>query len=403
MIINLYKPIIMTNVTFTKAYLITIAMFVFALRAGAQTLTAGQNSSILKAQQGAVLELPGYLTGQKPIAALEYLKVVLPGPQFIISDDPEYIRVPEAIALQENVNPGTIRLYLYNVNGIKGPEKMDRKITVLIKNVGKQPLHIRMLKHAAQKPSTSYFKVGKETMADFYASEPENNIRSIQPGQAIPLDEQLETNIVKYDELVHGIYEFVVDQPAEISVLQTDPHTPGVKALNSIKTVLAPKSHSGAGRGLYGVANYKIKVQEVYNTQNGPGQVLVADGVVDPWIMGTENTTGQDVKDVGNYGVIYHVNMKWKSGDGRGLALVTWNPRCGAMSGAMVTSGGKFNGGIISLPSDRVITKGAPEVIFVQLFVPEKGVEEQTIELTYSPPAAGCLPTPLVFIPVDLK
>ena len=384
-------------------YLTSILVGLYVLPVIAQTLTAEQNSSILNAKQGALIELPGFLNTEINIPRLYYQKVVLPGPQFIISDDPEYIRVPEAIALQENVEPGRIRLYLYNVNGIKLPSQMIRKITAVIKNNGNQPLHLRMLKYSSQKPSTNYFKVGKEGMADFYAAKPQNIIRVIKPGNSIPIDEKLETNIVKYDELIHGIYEFIVDQPAEISIIQTAPQTTSTKALTTIKTVLAPKSHSGAGRGLYGIANYQINVKKVYNTQNGPGEVVVADGSQDPWIIGTENTTGQEVKDVGNYGVMYHINMKWRSADGKGLALVIWNPRCGAMSATMIASKGKFDSGIIQLPSNKLITKEASEGILVQLFLPNKNEEEQTINITYSPPAASCLPTPLVFIPVDMK
>jgi hypothetical protein len=55
------------------------------------------------------------------------------------------------------------------------------------------------------------------------------------------------------------------------------------------------------------------------------------------------------------------------------------------------------------LPSDRLITKKAPEAILIQVFSPAANGEEQTIHLTYSPPGASCLPTPLVFIPVDMN
>jgi len=91
------------------------------------------------------------------------------------------------------------------------------------------------------------------------------------------------------------------------------------------------------------------------------------------------------------------------------LALVTWNSRsadnqwCGGMAASMVVSEGKFPAGIIQLPNDRLITKKAPEAILIQVFKPTGNGEEQTLKLTYSPPGASCLPTPLIFIPVDLK
>ena len=140
---------------------------------------------------------------------INYQKTVLPGPQFIISDDPEYIRVPEAIALKEAVVPGAVRLYVYNVNGVKEPVKIDRKIIAVLKNTGKQPMHVRMLKYSSQKPSLNYFQIGKQGLADYFASNGSELIRTVAPGKSISIDEKLDKHVVKYDELVHGFYEFV--------------------------------------------------------------------------------------------------------------------------------------------------------------------------------------------------
>jgi hypothetical protein len=73
------------------------------------------------------------------------------------------------------------------------------------------------------------------------------------------------------------------------------------------------------------------------------------------------------------------------------------------MANSMVVGAGKFKEGIIQLPSDQLRTKGAPEAILIQVFPPAKSGEVQTIMLTYSPPGASCLPTPLIFIPIDME
>lgn len=372
----------------------------------AQSITAEQNAALLNADQGSIVHLPGFLTERMP--ALNYQKVVLPGPQFIISDDPEYIRVPEAIALKESVQPGTVRLYVYNVNGIKEPQKMDRKITAVIKNTGTGKMNIRMLKYSSQKPSGNYFKIGKEGLADYFASQGEKKGRTVKPGQAIAIDEKLEDHVVKYDELVHGFYEFVIDQPGEVYIVQTAPNTPGPKAIETIKTII-PIGHANAGRGLFGVSNYEVITDSVYDTRTGAVNLIVADGKKDPWVIGKEGTSGEQATLAGNYGVMYNIDMKWKSTDGKGLALVTWNSRsgdnqwCSGMAASMVVSRGKFNEGIIQLPKNQLVTKKAPEAILIQVFPPAQNGDVQHLKLTYSPPGASCLPTPLVFIPVDMK
>lgn len=372
----------------------------------AQVIRDEQAKELLQAKQGNIVELPGFLTEKIPF--INYEKVVLPGPQFIISDDPEYIRQPEAMALKEAVQPGAVRLYVYNVNGVVEPAKTDRKITAVIKNTGKGDMHIRMLKYSSQKPSENYFQVGKQGLADFLLSNGNEKIRTVKPGQCIPVDEQLEKNIVKYNELVHGFYEFVTDQPGEIAVIQTSPAVSGPDAFKRIKEV-APGRNSNAGRGLFGVSNYDVITEGVFDTGSGVSQIILADGKLDPWIRGREGSSGALAKLAGNYGVMYTIEMKWKSTDGKGLALVTWNSRaadnkwCNGMAAAMKVSPGKFDEGVIKLPSDRLTTKGAPEAILIQVFPPSPDNEVQTIRLTYSPPGASCLPTPLIFIPVDMK
>src|SRR5690606_29374203 len=180
---------------------------------------------IKKAKVGNLVILDEFLTTAYP--TVNYTKEVLPSPQFLISDDPEYIRVPEAIAMQENVAPGAVRLYVYNVNGVKEPQHIKTKITAVIKNTGKEKMTLRMLKYSSQKPSTNYFEIGKKGLEDYFKSDVQNDVRYIQPGEVVSIDQQLEKNIVSYDELVHGFYEFVVDQPAQISVLQTSPDKSG--------------------------------------------------------------------------------------------------------------------------------------------------------------------------------
>jgi hypothetical protein len=191
-------------------------------------------------------------------------------------------------------------------------------------------------------------------------------------------------------------------------VLQTDTKTPVTVAVDRIKTIL-PSKGNNAGRGLFGVSNYRVLAQDTLDTKNGIRQIILADGDKDPWVLGSEGSSGRVATLAGNYGVMYYIELKWKSTDGRGLALVTWNSRadngqwCGGMANTMVVSKGKFKEGIIQLPADRLITKKSPEAILVQVFPPAANGEEQTIRLTYSPPGASCLPTPLVFIPVDMK
>jgi hypothetical protein len=389
-----------------KALFSCLFLCVAALQVNAQVLKPGLDKEILKTQQGSIVLLPGFLT--EKMNHINYRKIVLPGPQFMISDDPEYIRIPEAIALKEPVVPGAVRLYVYNVNGVKEPVKIDRKIVALLKNTGKVPMHVRMIKYSSQKPSLNYFKIGKQGLSDYFTSNGEDVIRAVAPGKSLLIDEQLNKHIVKYDELVHGFYEFVIDQPGEVSVVQAAPGASLSYMANNIKNVV-PIGHANAGRGTFGVSNYLVASEGIIDTKDGAVQLMLADGVKDPWVIGKEGYSGDEAKLAGNYGVMYDIELKWKSTDGRGLALVTWNSRsadnqwCGGMATSMVVSKGLFPEGVIQLPKDQLVTKKAPEAILVQVFKPAKDGKEQIIKLKYSPPGASCLPTPLIFVPIDLN
>jgi len=370
-----------------------------------QTITADQNHALLQTIQGAGVNLDGFLTEKLPL--IEYRKIVLPGPQYIISDDPEYIRVPEAIAVRETVQPGTVRLYVYNVNGIQEPVKIDRKITAVIKNKGTENMHLLMLKYSSQKPSANYYQIAKAGLADYFNSRPQSDPLVIKPGSMVAIDEQLEKNIVKYDELAHGIYEFVIDQPGEISVVQTDLQSSGADAVSRIRNV-HPTSHTNAGRGMFGTSNYLVVARDTFSTSDPASSLVVADGNLDPWVSGIDGSSGRIINLAGNYGVIYTIEVNWVSPDGKGLALLTWNAMsggkwCGGMANVMKVSKGKFKEGIVQLPSDKLITRGYPEAVLIQVFLPDPDNKIQTVRLTYTPPGASCLPIPLIFIPVELE
>lgn len=369
-----------------------------------QSQSSEVSEKLRSAKAGDVVTLPGFI--KQDFAKIPFNRIVLPSPQFLITDDPEYIRVPEAIVLKETLTPGSVRLYLYNVNAVKEPEQMPRKITAVIKNIGKSTLHLRMLKYSSQKPSADYFLIGKQGLHDYFASKESQKIVSIKPGHTIALDPKTEKNIVLFNELAHGLYEFVIDQPAEIAVLQTSPEKSGPDAYASITNII-PATNKNAGRGLFGVSNYWITSNKVLNTNEPTSQLMVADGIDDPWIVGKEGVSGMESKLIGNYGVMYNVELNWKSTNGKGLALVTWNAQaerkwCGGMANSiLIKNDGKANE-IVSVPTNKLNTTGAPEGVLVQIFRPDPTKEIQTLKFTYSPPAASCLPIPLVFIPVDL-
>lgn len=361
--------------------------------------------AILNATAGQSVNVAGIAPSTYP--RLQYTTEAQTGIQYIISDDPEYIRVPEAVAIRERVEPGSVRLYVYNVNGVREPEKMPRRINSTIRNLGAETLTVNFLRYATHPPTTNYFGVAKKNLRAFQESRPGPTL-TVPAGATMALDPALEEQIALFDELVHGWYEFTIDQPAEISVVQTDPETSSAAAAERITEILAPKSLSGAGRGLFKTANLNVTVKrdQVVDTARGPVQLVIADGEQDPWVVGHDSYTNAPSTLKGNYGVLYEVELERASSDGRALALLTWNFRagsqwCGGMANVIRVSDGKFPGGLVDVPSDQLVTREFPEMVLLQVFPPLPKGEKETVRITYSPPGASCLPTPLIFLPID--
>lgn len=372
---------------------------------GAFSISYAQQNEVDKviqsAKQGAIVSLPGVLDTQTP--GLKYSKSSVGKMQLLMSDDPEYIADTAAIVLKEKVEAGDVRLYLYNVNGVVTPSKMDRKIIAVIKNTGSRDMHFYMKRSTSLSPSENYYEIGKMGLAGYFSSKPQPK-RVVKPGETVLIDPSLDKKVAAYNQLVHGLYEFQIDQPGEVTILQTAPESNYKEAASRI-THIVPPAHANAGRGLFSPADYKVKVTDTLDTKNGARVLTIADGKIDPWIVGKESNFNNRVELAGNYGVMYDIVIPWESTDGRSLALLTWNPLsgidrwCDGMANSMVVSDGKFKGGVAILPSDALAVKKSPDAILVQVFPAKKGL--QYIHLKYSPPGASCLPTPLVFLPVE--
>lgn len=371
------------------------------------TLSAKATQALSTARQGGIVPLDGFLTTDVP--AIPFSQQA-GGPQFLLSDDPEYFRVPEGVGMREVVKPGVVRAYIYHVNGLEGS---TRRITTVLDNLGSAPMSVKFLRYAFAGPNKNYHAVGKKGLVDFFKSKPQRPVRRVEPGQSIVLDPAMEAVKVEYDELVHGFYEFEVDQPARVTALQTDSATPGTVAAARLAGKAAIKRKTNAGRGYFPFCDYALSTPASYvlDSAEGPAQVLIADGVGDRWITGHDGGSTSPAsalsQNAGNYGVIYTIRITRRSSDGRGLALVTWNPRsadqwCGGLANAITVSKGLFPAGLVEVPAGDDVLRGSTDAVLLQVFPPVKGGKTDTIEIVYSPPGASCLPTPLTFIPIDL-
>ena len=363
------------------------------------------NRNLIAGTPGAILSLADLRHKELPF--VPYSRSAS-GPQFVFSDDPEYLRVPEGAAVREEVRPGVVRLYVYHVNATT--DTQHKKITAVIENPGDTSMTMRTLRYAFAGPGKDYYGIGKSGMVQYLrclSTPPQVTPVVIAPGKGAPVDPAMEAAQVGYDELIHGWYDLEIDRPARITVLQTSCATPGPVACRRITDVLPPRANMGAGRGLYRTSTYDIANApgKSIDTADGPLQLVVADGKQDPWLKGHDSSRDAEAELKGNYGVLYRIRLARTSSDGRGLAVVMLNPYgkgfkyCEAMAAAVVVGDGVYPRGVVEVPTGEKTVGGPPEAVLVQKFAPLPQGTTGTIELVYTPPGASCLPTPLLLIP----
>lgn len=384
-----------------------LALAAFGLTSGASELPPVELNSLRSAKAGDVILMPDLTARRAALPRLPAEIVAVGGPQFLFSDKPEYFLTGNGIALQEAVQAGVVRLYVYHV---PTPGDSPKTISAVIENLGAEPMTLRFLRRAFPQPGGHYHEIAKTALARFLGGEPASTTRTILPGGRAPLDPELDAATATRDQLVHAFYEFEITQPAQVTVFQRDPQERSVeviKTLPKLPSVMPGKdSGSGAGRGLFLTSDFVVtnSAGNVLDSGDGPVQLIVADGRTDPWIQGRDSIENRESRNVGNYGTLYRIRITRTSSDGRGLALLMaktgGGPWCSALAAVVQVNSGLLPGGLVNLPGDRVAFGGVNELVLIQKLPPVPRGQTDLVEIIYSPPGASCLPTPFVFVPV---
>ena len=339
------------------------------------------------------------------------------GAALAFSDMPEYFRTGPGIAMQEPLEPGRNRVYVYHV---VGDGQGSGVITAVLENTGDEDMTVTFKAYAFPQPSGNYLFIGKEGLARYFetrfldAQVPQP--LTIAPGERAVLDPEMDSAVTSYPVLVHGFYEFDIDQPGVLSVLmrRTDMDSrDAVDELELLPRRLPGERTSGAGRGLFPLADFDITNADdfILNSADGVKRLIIADGNDDDWVRGWDSIAEGEHENRGNYGVMYHISIERKSSDNRGMAVLMGNnyatgpgePNnfCMNQSGAVFVDAGADPRGVVRIPGDQTFFNTKGEYVLLQAYRPLKEGETHTMNIIYSPPGASCLPTPIVFVPFE--
>ena len=384
-----------------RAACVTVACVVLNAGRGAEFLSSDELGALRTARPGEVLKQENLWQQRRTLPLIPVEIHDAHGPQFLLSDKPEYFP-GNGISLQELVQPGVVRLYIYHVPDSSHKPKV---ISCILENPGTAPLRVKLLRTAFPKPGTDYPRVVKEALAAFLSSRAQTTVRSILPGEAVPLDAAMDATEATAGQLVHGFYEFELDQPCRISVFQRDPDEKSIEVVRTLPK-FPGSTGTGAGRGLFKSSEFVVtnKTGSAFSSVCGPQLLIVADGKEDRWIKGQDGISSATTQDAGNYGVMYRIRITRSPDDTNSLAVLMGRSGsaysgCGKVGGAVAVNDGFFPAGVVVLPKDQIAFGERGEMALIQKFGPVVDRKNATIEITYSPPGAACMPTPLLFVP----
>ena len=373
---------------------LTSIVALFASAASAQTrLTL---PDLAHAAPGDVVRLPIAALADAPTLPITITPAA--GPPLLFSDAPEYFP-SDGIALREDVPAGVARFMIYHC-----PEATGRRstITAVIENRGTAPMTLRFTRYSFPMPSLDYQAVGREGMVDFLNRHAGPADRVVPVGGRVILDPAMDATTVTKDELVHAFGEFDVSQPARLTVLQRAPDAKTLDVVDALPT-LSPKHH-GAGRGTFATATFDVDATQTIDAGDGPQQLVVADGKTDPWVPGHDAIDNVEVKNAGNYGVVYHLRLKVRARDGRRVAVLLAKPQddkgyCPGTAAGVALRVGDAPQRVVALPTTGMLRQ-FPQAALIGIVTPPAD-RAVAIELAYTPPAASCLPTPILFVPIE--
>jgi len=289
----------------------------------------------------------------------------------IVSDSPEPFK--EYGILYQSKASGKSRLFATHINDI---EDQMATVSVLVTNTSDEPVKIKTTRKGEVMPSKVAELLGKQILDDWFLHEEINKEQVIQPGQTATY---YRSYALFPKQGIHFMYDIEVEGEATFTFVAHDPNESGESLLELPK--LAKDNNV---RGTYPVSTLLWEV-DASDIDDKPARISIGDTRLDSWVKGTDEVTGEDVQNKGNYGVFYHVEIK--------------NPGKAAI--ALVSRGGLFKGSIL-LNEEKIIPIPKSGVVLPRTayLLDRTTGKEDSISLRIAPPSGTALPFDILIFPL---
>ncbi|MGI6685460.1 MAG: stalk domain-containing protein [Bacillota bacterium] len=314
------------------------------------------------------------LTGINPLnfpvikpAAQSFDQTVL-----LISNSPETVK--ENGILYRDTASGSVRLMYHHKNGMD----KRKKVYILAENPGAKPAQITITKKGFGGPSQDDLAIGKNGLARYLSSNV-NERFNLSPGQVMVLEGAGAAKEISPGHSVFSMLDMNVTEDVTFTFVMVDVGSDVLTTYDDLP-VLERDMHQ---RGTFFGANRTYRLEA---TGDQPERFSLADNKSDYHLGGVDAITGDLVINKGNYGLVYHLDIK----AGKRMGLLT-NPRGGLFWGAAV----KPDGTVYGLPDNGYgyIKNGSQAVMNMVLN------EAEEMEFIFVPPVSSTMPVMFLFMP----
>lgn len=301
------------------------------------------------------------------------------GSTLIFSDSPEMV-YRNGVLYRDTVS-GDVRIFFHHVNAMEN----NKKLAVILSNEQMRPVKYSVANKSIGNAGWHYLKVGKETQQKYFSSvhnKTEGNLgfgnnTELLTGRGYELEPA---------QLLVGTIDLHTDRPVQVSVIMCDEKT-DLDLYNEYAPVQPMDEHPL--RGTFDDADWNYTVSVPLNTDNNKVYMLELASEEQGFARGKDGTTGKDVVNYGNYGIVYSVNFTIS---GNKPAAMYLNPLGGLFAGyGVLKKAGEEK--ILSLPQDKVAIGDSYDDL-LKLGVLESG----TYSFIWSPPGASNLPVRLYWM-----
>ena len=371
-------------------------------RTGAETRTVSERiRAILRQPDGEQLTGSGRTENVLHQWPVEYRDE---GGTLLFSDSPEYVTT-EGILYRDTVT-GDARVLYYHLNNTDEP----KKVAVVLENKYPGPNQVRVTRGGSGGPSEDYLAVGKQGQMNYWGKSMDQVI-NLPAGGARLLQEQMNTIILQPGQLVYGAYDFTTDHPVQVTVLMLADDGDPVTAANQLPVL--PKDEMKL-RGTFKGMNRVLTSPKTYDPDKDGGVYFpLADNLQDKYREGIDATDGSKVINVGNYGIVYTLELPVT---GKGTTQYYLSPLGGVYAGAMQVRYGHSAPSMLPTPLGRAYfgdeTPAEPDHVerarlagvwhlspHTELTDLGRYPSDKQTYFEYSPPGASNLPVNIIMMP----